>query len=83
MDERNNEKRLESKFSEAVIIEVGGRNPGGKRGKSSGIKHQYMLMVLSSRRLQQYPRLMEHNVQECCHGRDDCKVTTDDDTCFI
>lgn len=33
MAESNNEKKLESMFYEADIIEVGGRYPGGKRGK--------------------------------------------------
>lgn len=61
MAESNNEKRLESNFYEADIIEVGGRNPGGKRGKGSGNKQQ-VLMVLSTGEDNKYPRYMKLHV---------------------
>lgn len=63
MAESNNEKKLESMFYEADIIEVGGRNPRGKRGKVSENK-QKVLMVLSTGEDNKHPRYMKLHVDE-------------------
>ena len=63
MAESNNEKKLESMFYEADIIEVGERNPRGKRGKVSENK-QKVLMVLSTGEDNKHPRYMKLHVDE-------------------
>lgn len=68
MAESNNEKKLESMFYEADIIEVDGRNSSGKRGKGSENKQQ-VLMVLSTSEDNKYPRYMKLHVQACRHGQ--------------
>ena len=95
MTESNNEKKLESMFYETDIIEVGGRYPGGKRGKVSENKQQ-VLMVLSTGEDNKYPRYMKLHVLPCHKSSPvrnfmfkhvvmdkDRKVTTDNDTCFM
>ncbi|MST88852.1 hypothetical protein FYJ79_04560 [Sharpea azabuensis] len=63
MSESNNEKKRELMFYEADIIEVGGRNPRGKRGKGSENKQQ-VLMVLSAGEDNKHPRYMKLHVDE-------------------
>ena len=95
MAECNNEKNLESMFYEADIIEVGGRNPGGKRGKGLENKQQ-VLMVLSTDGDNEYPRHMKLHVlpgHKASPVRNfmlkhvvmdkQRKVSTDNDTCFM
>lgn len=95
MDESNNEKKLESMFYEADIIEVGGRYPGGKRGKGSENK-QKVLMVLSTGEDNKHPRYMKLHVlsgHKSSPVRNfmfkhvlmdkDSKLTTDNDTFFM
>ena len=94
MAESNNEKSLESLFYEADIIEVGGRNPGGKRGKGSENK-QHVLMVLSTGEDNKYPRYMKLHVLPGHKAGPvknfmfkhvvmdkQRKASTDNDTCF-
>jgi len=61
MAESNNEKKLELMFYKADITEVGGRYPGGKRGKGSENKQQ-VLMVLSTGEDNRHPRYMKLHV---------------------
>lgn len=56
-------RKLESMFYKADIIEVGGRNPRGKRGKVSENK-QKVLMMLSTGEDNKHPRYMKLHVDE-------------------